>query len=407
MSIFTLKNSKEKQELPEQCKTIIKQYLDEGKFDINNIFKNPRDSTSIYFLMSQDCNGKCPYCYQPKEFRQKITLSQKIIDDSMDFVLSNFQEDKIQFSLFGGEPLLNFEIIKYVVDKYPMLKFLITTNGILIREDKKIANWFKSHINNVTVSISINAQKYIYGKKDFLKYIKLCLDTVKENGGDIHYVVHDPDEPDIYEEIMYMFDYDIPLIRVSAARHWGVVADKQKRESFIRLFKKIVDYVYFSGKPKFGRTPWDAAFRNNIYKYHKQKKLKSLPPTFCGCGYLYLAINHKGEIYPCDFFANFPEFKIGDIYKGFNNTSIFFRKMKDWVEDLYEDCKDCSVCENKDIRLCPRAMCLAENYITTGNPLKPAPNHCLANKIEYEVLDYISKKAIATGVDKLYENPKR
>ena len=94
-------------------------------------------------------------------------------------------------------------------------------------------------------------------------------------------------------------------------------------------------------------------------------------------------------------------------YKGFNDTAIFFSKMKEWIDDLYEDCKNCSVCENKNIRLCPRAMCLAENYIVTGNPLKPAPNHCLANKIEYELLDYISKKAIATGVDKLYKNPKK
>jgi len=405
MSIFTLKESKATNTLPEQCKNIIKKYLIDGKFDITKAFDNPQDYTTIYFLMSQNCNGKCSYCYQPKEFRQDINLSKKIIDDSMNFVLSNFQEDKIKFSLFGGEPLLNFDMVKYLVDRYSMLKFVVTTNGILIKENKEIANWIKSHVNNVNVSVSVNAQKYIYGKKDFLKYIKPCLDAVKENGGDVHYVVHDPDEPNVYKEIIYLFEYGIPQVRISPARHWDIVADEQKNKSFIELFKKIADYIYFSGQPKFYRTPWDTAFKNNIYNSYKQKDLRPLPPTFCGCGYLYLAINHKGEIYPCDFFANFPEFKIGDIYKGFNNTAMFFRKMKDWIEGLYDNCKDCFVCKDKDIRLCPRAMCLAENYIVTGNPLKPAPNHCWTNKIEYTLFDYIARKAIKTGIDKLYKKP--
>jgi hypothetical protein len=47
-------------------------------------------------------------------------------------------------------------------------------------------------------------------------------------------------------------------------------------------------------------------------------------------------------------------------------------------------------------------MCLGENYIVTGNPLKPAPNHCWANKIEYANYEYIAKKAIELGIDEIY-----
>ena len=130
--------------------------------------------------------------------------------------------------------------------------------------------------------------------------------------------------------------------------------------------------------------------------------LKSVPPTFCGCGYLYLAVNNKGEIYPCDFFANYPEFKIGDVWNGFNDTAFFFKKMGDWIDELYEHCRDCEVCFDGDIRCCPRAMCLAENYTVTGNPLKPAANHCWANRIETATYEYIAKKAIETGIDALY-----
>jgi radical SAM protein with 4Fe4S-binding SPASM domain len=115
-----------------------------------------------------------------------------------------------------------------------------------------------------------------------------------------------------------------------------------------------------------------------------------------------MAVNHLGELYPCDYFSSFPEFKIGDIYNGFNETNIFFTKMKDWIDDLYTDCQNCFVCKDKDIRLCPQPMCLAENYVGTGNPLKPTKSHCWTTKITYEMYDYIAKKAIKTGVDKLY-----
>ena len=76
--------------------------------------------------------------------------------------------------------------------------------------------------------------------------------------------------------------------------------------------------------------------------------------------------------------------------------------MADWIEELYEYCRSCEVCLEGDIRLCPRAMCLAENYLVSGNPLKPAPNHCWANRIESSTFEYIAKKAIALGIDELY-----
>jgi len=75
------------------------------------------------------------------------------------------------------------------------------------------------------------------------------------------------------------------------------------------------------------KEKWDSVFKHNIYGRLKGEAIRNVPPTFCGCGYFYLAVNNRGEIFPCDFFANFPEFKIGDVFNGFNETSLFFRKM--------------------------------------------------------------------------------
>ena len=400
MAVFELKNSKSCGDLPSQCRNIIKRYKDEGMFDIDSITKGRQEYTTIYFLMTQDCNLNCPYCYQPKEFRRKDTeISQDVIDRTMLWVSRTFDERKVKFSIFGGEPFINIPMVKYLCDTYCMYRYVVTTNGLILLNDSELRDWVLKHKYHLNLSVSISALKRVLGKS-YLQKSKPVLDLVKANGGDVHFVVDDPDAPMVYEEIVWLYEYGIPVVRVSSARHWDVV--KNKNEQFKELFKRIADYVYFTGNPKFNRSQWDIAFKNNIYRKLKGIDLKDIPPTFCGCGYLYIAVNSKGEIFPCDFFANFPEFKIGDIETGFNDTAYFFKKMGDWIDELYEYCRGCEVCLDGDIRCCPRAMCLAENYIVTGNPLKPAPNHCWANRIEASTHEYIARKAIETGVDELY-----
>jgi uncharacterized protein len=400
MAVFELKNSKAVGDLPSQCRDVIKRYKDDGMFNIDSITNGKQEYTTVYFLMTQDCNLRCAYCYQPKEFRQKNTgITQDVIDATMDWVSRTFDERKIKFSIFGGEPFLNFPMLKYLCETYCMYRYVVTTNGLILLEDQDVRDWVLKHKYHLNLSVSISALRSRFGKS-YLNKVKPLLDLVISNGGDVHYVVDDPEREFVYEEIVWLYEYGVPIVRVSSARHWDMV--KNKNEAFKDLFRRIADYVYFTGQPKFGRSQWDIAFKNNIYRKMKGIALKDVPPTFCGCGYLYLAVNNKGEIYPCDFFANYPEFKIGDVWDGFNDTAFFFKKMGDWIDDLYEHCRDCEVCFDGDIRCCPRAMCLAENYTVTGNPLKPAPNHCWANRIETATYEYIAKKAIETGIDALY-----
>jgi uncharacterized protein len=397
MSVFSLEKSKALGSIPDNCKEIIKQYKTGGMFDISEITNGKQEYTTIYLLMTQDCNLNCSYCYQPKEFRQKNRLmTKKIVDDTVKFALKNFDERKIKFSLFGGEPLMNYDVVKYMVEKYPMFRYVITTNGKVLIENEEARKWVMKQKNCLKVSVSIASLKSIYGK-DYLEKAQPALEVIRNNGTDVHYVIEQPDES-TFDEIMYLFG-QVPTVRISTTRHCDSI--KINVDEYISLFRRLADHLYFGEKPQFGKCQWDIAFKNNIYRKLKGYDLKEVPPTFCGCGYLYLAVNDKGDLYPCDFFANYPEFKMGDVYTGFNDTSFFFKKMGDWLDGLYDDCKNCEVCD--DIRLCPRAMCLAENYTITGNPLKPAKNHCLCNAVEYANFKYIAEKAIEKGVDRIYE----
>lgn len=381
-------------EIPQKCKDIIKANIKKMALDPNKIYSG--ENITFYFLMSQECNANCPYCYQPKQFRQDLRLSKKIIDDSMDFILNNFREERVKFCLFGGEPTLNWDMVTYVVDSFPTLKFIVMTNGILMYERSDVREWMKKHDYHLNVSLSIEPLKKRLGP-DYIEKLKPSFDVLKSCKGDVNFVITDPDEPGLYEAVKAMLDYGVPTVRVNAARHSENLVTK--RDSYIGLFKKIADYVYFADMPMWNRSGWDTAFKGNLFKKYKGMPLKDVPPTMCGCGYIYLAIDYRGDIYPCDWFANFPEFKVGSIYEGFTDTARLFYEMKEWIDCLYEDCKQCTVAD--DIRLCPRAMCLAENYQNHGNPLKPSRLHCEANRIEQEIYKYIVEGVIKRGYDKI------
>ncbi len=82
-------------------------------FDIGSITDGKQEYTTVYFLMTQDCNLRCAYCYQPKEFRQKDSgITRDVIDAAVDWASRTFDERRIKFSIFGGEPFLNFPMVQ-------------------------------------------------------------------------------------------------------------------------------------------------------------------------------------------------------------------------------------------------------------------------------------------------------
>lgn len=378
--------------LPDECRAIIRKNMDhyDKPWEIHKIY-----GMTVFLLLNYDCNLRCSYCYQPTKFKAtKGYMTPEIVDDAMTFIANSLREDKVRFNFFGGEPLLNAGTLKYTIENYPMFKYLVTTNGLLLKTDPDLREWFLKQ-TNLSVSLSIGGLRTVY-KENFIEEIRPCLEVVKNNGGDIHYVIADPTDPTVMDDVVALFSMGLPLIRLSMTRHTDNLLCYQ--DDYIKLFKRLADYIYFGDKPILKACNWDTALRNNIYKKLRGEALTPVPPTFCGAGCVYLTVTPSGDIYPCDLFTCFPQFRLGDVWKGLNDTSIFFRKMKDWKDELYGDCRTCKIVDDGDIRLCPKAMCLAENYAVNGSLLKPASLHCVANKIDYELFTYIAKKAIEKGI---------
>lgn len=377
------------------CKAIIQQLIKNGAYGYKSLFQE-NSYTSIYLLLTQKCNASCSYCYQPRAYKKvEGLMSKEVANDTVKF-FNDLLGGRPRYQLFGGEPLLNFDVVKYIVEKYPQIYFSLTTNGILINENKYIYEWIKSQKHHLDLTISCTAQRQYYGIHDYQKKMQRCIDVLKTNGCEFHYVVDDPYDPLVFDEVRDLYERGIH-VKVSSANCCPTLSDKKNLDAYYNLFKKIVDYLYFEDKPKFGISTYDRIFSSNLALHDKNKLNKNaLPSTFCGTGHMYLAVNAIGDIYPCDYFATFPEMKLGSIYQGLYEKSLYFTSMDKWSEKIYTGC---DTCEIPDVRLCTRAHCLAENYEFKGHPLCPTESHCNANIIEYRLFKYAIEKAKELKLD--------
>lgn len=144
---------------------------DEKQFD--NVIKNVLSPqiTVGYLIISEKCNLACNYCFiknvEKNKSKSYTLMSKSIAKRCLDVFIqqsilcSDFTENR-ELIFYGGEPLLNFEILKYVVTLYHQyqidgrcpfkINFSVVTNGTLITN--KNAIFFKE--NNINVSISID-----------------------------------------------------------------------------------------------------------------------------------------------------------------------------------------------------------------------------------------------------------
>lgn len=114
--------------------------------------------TYAVLFLTEDCNLRCPYCYAPKGPRR---LDVQVGRDVVDFMLAAPAKVKsVTICLFGGEPLLEFDTVRELVDygerrsqeAGKRLKFGMTTNGTLISDE--VADFMAAH--KLTANLSID-----------------------------------------------------------------------------------------------------------------------------------------------------------------------------------------------------------------------------------------------------------
>jgi uncharacterized protein len=304
--------------------------------------------------MTHDCNLRCEYCFasQGTYNGEKAFLSFETGKKAFDFLVqSSGKRRNLEVDFFGGEPLMNFETIKKLVDYGRSLekdnnkhfRFTVTTNGVLLDEDK--INYINENMDNVVLSIdgrketNDRMRKTINGKGSYEVIINNFKSFISKRGNRDYFArgTYTAYNLDFSEDVKHMREVGFDKISVEPV----VALPEEKyalKEEHIDILKqeyeKLAEYYVDSYNT-------DKKFQF----FHFNIELDGGPCIYkrsigCGAGTEYVAVTPSGELYPCHQFVGQEEFIIGNVDDGITNEEIV-NKFKNVSVNEKPVCKDC------------------------------------------------------------------
>jgi len=304
--------------------------------------------------VAHDCNIRCKYCFASQgDFKgERNLMSPEIGKKSLDFLIENSGSRKnLEVDFFGGEPLLNFEVIKELVEygrkrereEDKRFRFTLTTNGVLLNDN--IMDYINDNMENIVLSIdgrkNVNDRmRYtIKGKGTYDTIVPKLKKMVEKRGTKTYYVrgTFTSHNLDFSKDVLHLADLGFKNTSVEP-----VVAEpgrdyEIKEEHLQYIFNEYEELA----REIIKRQKEDKGFNF----FHFMIDLDQGPCAIkrlagCGAGSEYIAVTPEGDIYPCHQFVGNEDFKIGDVYNGIQNKEL----VKDFTNAHVYNKDKCNKC---------------------------------------------------------------
>ncbi len=338
--------------------------------------------------IAHDCNLKCKYCFADEgEYRGKRELmSAEVGKKALDFLVRNSgNRVNLEVDFFGGEPLMNFDVVKEIVAYGRELektvnkkfRFTLTTNGMLLNED--VMEFADKEIHNCVLSIDGRKEVNDRVRPDFGNngsYDKIVpkFQAMAERRNQEGYYVRGTFTRynlDFSKDVLHLADLGFKQISVEP-----VVADNSndyhlRKEDLPTIFKEYEKLAMeMIKRKKEGR---------GFNFFHFMIDLEGGPCVKkrlvgCGAGTEYLAVTPSGELYPCHQFVGVEDkFKIGTVDEGVTNKEQVceFSKCNVYAKPECNDCWNKFYCSGG---------CAANAYQQNGSILDPYEVGCELQK---------------------------
>ncbi len=356
----------------------------EGQLYTEDIYENYIDSfknretvvKALCLHIAHDCNLACKYCFAEEgEYHgRRAIMSYEVGKKALDFLVANSgNRTNLEVDFFGGEPLMNWEVVKQLVaygrsleeEHHKKFRFTITTNGVLLNDE--ILEFVNKEMGNVV--LSIDGRKEVHdrmrphrGGQGSYDEIVPKFKKVAESRGQMNYYVrgtYTHYNTDFAKDVLHLADLGFKQISVEpvVAPETEDYAIREEdlpqllaqydelAEELIRRRKEGRGFNFFHFMIDLTQGPCVA------------KRLSG-----CGSGTEYLAVTPWGDLYPCHQFVGHDEFKLGDVFHGVERNDIVeeFKLCNVYAKDK---CKDCFA------RFYCSGGCAANSYQFHGNIL--------------------------------------
>lgn len=324
--------------------------------------------------IAHTCNLNCAYCFasQGKYHGDRAVMSFEVGKQALDFLVAHSGTRRnLEVDFFGGEPLMNFQVVKDLVayarsiekEAGKNFRFTLTTNGLLIDDD--VIDFANRECSNVV--LSLDGRKEIHdryrvdyaGNGSWEKIVPKFQKLVQSRGGQNYYMrgTFTHANPDFLEDIKVMLDLgfrELSMEPVVAAEGDASALTEEDLPVVMEQYEKLAELMI--RKRKEG---------DPFTFYHYMIDLTGGPCIYkrisgCGSGTEYMAVTPWGDLYPCHQFVGEEKFRLGDIWKGVENTAV------------QDDFMACNVYAREECRTCWARLycsggCAANAYHATGS----------------------------------------
>ncbi|MBQ2272040.1 MAG: thioether cross-link-forming SCIFF peptide maturase [Clostridia bacterium] len=324
--------------------------------------------------VAHTCNLNCAYCFasQGKYHGDRAVMSYEVGKRALDFLIENSgTRHNLEVDFFGGEPLMNFDVVKQLVayarsveKKYNKnFRFTLTTNGVLI--DKDVIDFCNAEMSNVV--LSLDGRKEIHdryrvdyaGNGSWERIVPKFQQLVEARQGKNYYMrgTFTHANPDFLKDIQQMLDLgftELSMEPVVCAPGDPSELTEADRALVMEQYEQLAALMLKrerEGKP--------------FTFYHYMIDLSDGPCIYkrisgCGSGTEYMAVTPWGDLYPCHQFVGDEKYRLGDIWGGVVNTAA----QQEFAEcNVYAraECRDCWA------KLYCSGGCAANAYHATGS----------------------------------------
>lgn len=299
----------------------------ESSLDPANLPFNAPVVKALCLLVSQDCNLRCTYCFAETGtyHGKRALMSAETARAALDFLVSSSGGRRhLEVDFFGGEPLLNFEVVKSTVAYGRELekstgkefRFTLTTNAY--RVDEEMIDFLNREMKNVVISIDGRREVHnrnrpnAAGAPTWDRVVRNARRIVEARGGKEYYVrgTYTAENLDFSRDVLAIADAGFDQISVEPV----VAADgpMQIRPEHIGTIEKEYHRL---AEESLKRTREGRGFNF----FHFMVDLNSGPCLNrrlrgCGAGSEYLAVAANGDLYPCHQFAGLDGFRMGSVH---------------------------------------------------------------------------------------------
>lgn len=351
---------------------------------------------SLCLHIAHDCNLRCAYCFgeQGSFFGEKALMSLDTAKKSLDFLMKMSGKRKhLEVDFFGGEPLINFDVVKQAVvygreleKQYGKeIRFTLTTNAYHVTPE--MAGFINREMKNLVISIDGRKEthdalrKTADGKGSFDKTLTNAKMLIEGRGDQEYYIrgTFTSRNLDFAEDALALADYGFEEISLEPVVTGGDMAIREEHlPQILCEYEKLADLYE---QRRRGNRPF--------HFFHFTVDLSSGPCLNkrlrgCGAGSEYAAIAPNGDIYPCHQFVGKKDFLMGHIDTGVLD------------EQIREKFLGCHVWNKKTCRQCWAKYycsggCAANAYNMKKDMMQPHEIGCIMEKRRIEL-------AIALGL---------